>query len=129
MEYDSRSFSRYGVDRALHYQLGERMLFVKPADPVVADLLYGFATVKAHTGAPKPAMELLQLSREYGYHDTADLDAKHARYQSASIAKKVKQWIPTAILIVVALCACLVFGHVMTRSPFRSLYRILTTGA
>ena len=67
--------------KALRYQLGERMLFVKPTDPVVADLLFSFATLEANTRVLEPAVELLQLAKEYGYHDSAELDARMARYQ------------------------------------------------
>lgn len=79
--YDGRSLHRDELLRALRYQLGERMLFVKPTDPVVADLLYSFATLEANTRVLEPAIELFQLAKEYGYHDTAELDARMARYQ------------------------------------------------
>ncbi len=65
-----KSVARYtssyadNLDRALHYQLGERMLFVKPLDPVVADLLYSFAIVEFQSGAPGAAIELLKLAQE-----------------------------------------------------------------
>jgi hypothetical protein len=79
--YDGRLLHREELLSALRYQLGERMLFVKPTDPVVADLLYSFAILEASTRTLEPAVELLQLAKEYGYHDTADLDARIARYQ------------------------------------------------
>lgn len=80
-DYEKRKLSRDDLLKALHYQLGERMLFVKPTDPVVADLLYSFAILEANTRVLEPAVELLQLAKEYGYHDTANLDARMARYQ------------------------------------------------
>lgn len=80
-EYDGRVFHYEELLKALHYQLGERMLFVKPDDAVVADLLYSFAVLEATTRVLEPAVELLPLAKEYGYHDTAELDARLARYQ------------------------------------------------
>jgi len=80
-DYDGRSLYLDELLRTLHYQLGERMLFVKPTDPVVADLLYSFAILEANTRILEPAVELLQLAKEYGYHDSTDLDARMARYQ------------------------------------------------
>lgn len=79
--YDGRALSRDELLNALHYQLGERMLFVKPKDPVVADLLYSFAILEANTRVLEPAVELLKLSKVYGYHDGGDIDAKIAKYQ------------------------------------------------
>lgn len=80
-DYEGRTLHKEELLDALHYQLGERMLFVKPTDPVVADLLYCFAILEATTRILEPAVELLQLAKEYGYHDTADLDERMARYQ------------------------------------------------
>lgn len=79
--YGDKIYSSYELARALHYQLGERMLFVKPEDPVVADLLYSFAILEANTRVLEPAVELIKLSKEYGYHDGGDIDAKIAKYQ------------------------------------------------
>lgn len=80
-EYDGKTYLSYDLARALHYQLSERMLFVKPTDPVVADLLYCLAILEANTRTLEPAVEFLQLAKEYGYHDTTDIDARIARYQ------------------------------------------------
>jgi len=52
---------------SLEAQLNVRMLFVKPRDPIVAQLLYEFAMVEAHWGALEPAVELLKMSGLYGY--------------------------------------------------------------
>ncbi len=81
LSYDDREIRRDELLKALHYQLGERMLFVKPKDPVVADLLYSFALVEAHTRILEPAVELLALAKEYGYHDLPALEARLHEYQ------------------------------------------------
>lgn len=67
--------------RELEYQLGERMLFVKPKDAIVADLLYSFAILEANAHVLEPAVGLLEMAREYGYHDSVDIDTKIAQYQ------------------------------------------------
>lgn len=81
LTYDGREIARDDLLKALHYQLGERMLFVKPKDPVVADLLYSFALFEAHTRVLEPAVELLALARVYGYHDLPALEARMLQYQ------------------------------------------------
>lgn len=78
-EYDVRHLELRAILEALYFQLGERLLFVKPKDPVVADLLYCLATIEAKTRILEPAVELLAMAREYGYHDVATLDAERAR--------------------------------------------------
>lgn len=54
---------------ALHFQLSERMLFVKPEDPVVADLLHSFARHEAARYSGKGVADLMKLARTYGYRD------------------------------------------------------------
>lgn len=54
---------------ALHFQLSERMLFVKPEDPVVADLLHSFSRHEAARYSGKGEADLMDLARTYGYRD------------------------------------------------------------
>lgn len=54
---------------ALHFQLSERMLFVKPEDPVVADLLHSFSRHEAAHFSGQGEADLMDLARDYGYRD------------------------------------------------------------
>lgn len=64
------------------YQLRERMLFVKPKDTVVADLLYSYALANANDGGfLEYSIDLLELSEEYGYLNSQELAAKKKEYQ------------------------------------------------
>jgi len=54
---------------ALHFQLSERMLFVKPEDPVVADLLHSFSRLEAARYSGEGEANLMKLARKYGYRD------------------------------------------------------------
>lgn len=105
-DYDGRSLHHEELLRALRYQLGERMLFVKPTDPVVADLLYSFAILEANTRVLEPAVELLQLAKEYGYHDTVDLDARMARYRQIidNTEKPITKDFPNGAVGIAFLC-------------------------
>jgi tetratricopeptide (TPR) repeat protein len=76
---DGKSHSAAGVRNALYYQLNERLLFVKPRDPYVADRLYSYALIEANLGTTTSALELLQLAREYGFPDEALLK-KHENW-------------------------------------------------
>jgi tetratricopeptide (TPR) repeat protein len=64
---DGQSHSAEDVDKALEYQLEERMQFVKPKEPVVAGLLFDYASVEAATRTLESAEKLLDLSAEYGF--------------------------------------------------------------
>jgi hypothetical protein len=48
IEVEGRKFNAKEVWSALHHQLRERMLLVKPKDAIVADLLYTESLVQAH---------------------------------------------------------------------------------
>jgi hypothetical protein len=50
------------VREALYHQLYERMLFVKPKDPYVSDLLFSLATIDANLSGVEGARQLLRLS-------------------------------------------------------------------
>lgn len=73
----------YMANKSLLYQLRERMLFVKPKDSIVADLLYLYALSNAKTnGFLEYSLEALELSRSYGYANTNELESTIKTYQS-----------------------------------------------
>lgn len=74
LQAGARSLSVAEVEKALDYQLLERMLLVKPKDAVVADLLYTYALIESGEGNRDSALDLLGLSREYGFAVPALLD-------------------------------------------------------
>ena len=67
---------------ALNYQLRERTVFVKPPDPIVADLLFTYAIGEAHTAVLEGAIKLLDKSQEYGFQDLGLIEATKKRYQA-----------------------------------------------
>lgn len=76
------SHSGYNVTEALLYQLRERMLFVKPKDSIVADLLYSYALSNANDGGfLEYSMEALELSEKYGYLNPQELLDKKEEFQ------------------------------------------------
>lgn len=62
----------------LYDQLHERMYFVKPKDPIVAQLLFDLGNVCAMSIDPKSGSEVFQAAKEYGY--TSDLLYKRQAY-------------------------------------------------
>lgn len=63
------------VRDAIFYQLHERMVFVKPVDPYVADLLFALAQLNSNLVNIESASGLLKLAQLYGYADAARIDA------------------------------------------------------
>ncbi|MBK1881148.1 hypothetical protein JIN85_01910 [Luteolibacter pohnpeiensis] len=98
------------LQNALHHQLKERLVFVKPTDPIVADLLYSYALLEAHLNSVEPAIELMELSREYGYPKPGQIDQKIEFYQSLIFWRKFRfyMWIALGIALMVTF---LVFAY------------------
>lgn len=71
---------------ALFYQLKERMLFVKPEDPVVGDLLYSFSRLEQDRGSESGQAGLLKLARAYG-HETARAEMPTLATRSVGFAQ------------------------------------------
>jgi tetratricopeptide (TPR) repeat protein len=51
----------------IRYQLQERMTFVKPPDPVVAQLLFDYGSLTAMNDNVKSAIRVYEQARKYGY--------------------------------------------------------------
>lgn len=62
----------------LYDQLNERMSFIKPKDPIVAQLLFDLGNVCALTMDATSGLQVYQTAKEYGY--TSDLFDKRISY-------------------------------------------------
>lgn len=80
------------VIAALSYQLSERVVFVKPPDPIVADLLFTLGICNAHTEALEVALKPLEKSREYGFQDSDLLATTAVRYQALAKTANAVRW-------------------------------------
>lgn len=98
------------VHQAFLYQLGERMIFVKPKDRIVSEMLFDLAILEAETNILESAIELLDLSLLYGFRDPGLIEAKKAEYSSL-IAKRERRPYIIATLVFLALVACLIQAY------------------
>ncbi len=80
--YNGQTLSEIEVEAALAYQLQERAVFIKPTDIIVADLLFNLSRIAAHNKHFEPAIEILNLSKEYGFKDQALWIATLLDYQT-----------------------------------------------
>ena len=71
------------IEIALVYQLKERLVFIKPQDPVVADLLFTYSWIVAERYENfEIALELLNWSSEYGFKDQVLLNNVSFHYNA-----------------------------------------------
>ena len=96
------------VQQALEYQLRERLAFVKPPDPIVADLLFALGNVLTVSDHPGHAAEVYALSETYGAADPALVTARKqeasARYLN-SLAKSARPADNRTNWLIVGSCA------------------------
>jgi len=76
---------------ALYYQLKERMVFVKPKDKTVADLLYTFAKIEEQTTVVEEASTLVSMAEKYGFSNQEEIDSiyHNANETISDLRKKV----------------------------------------
>lgn len=96
------------IAQAIHYQLRERMVFVKPPDPVVADLLFIYGRIESQISIVESAKRLLNMAYDYGIADPSLVNREIDRYDQALAAVKARRilritlW-STAVLLTLAL--------------------------
>lgn len=77
---------------ALSFQLGERMVFVKPKDRWVAECLFSAAVLQASFYSVEDGLRLLSLAEEYGFPDAAALSTQRNRFQRSLWMGEVQYW-------------------------------------
>lgn len=75
---DSRGTSHgiHDIAGAIEYQLHERLQFVLPPDPVVADLLFDLGNLLSLTNIVERAIPVYEYAKEYGVQDSSLLDLR-----------------------------------------------------
>ncbi|MDA1054005.1 MAG: tetratricopeptide repeat protein [Planctomycetota bacterium] len=76
-----RSHDLEDVAGALEYQLVERLKFVPPQDPIVADLLFDLGNVVALMKIVEQAIPIYEFAREYGMQNPTLLDRRISQLQ------------------------------------------------
>ena len=88
----SKTFWLPSVSAALFYQLRERLEFVKPTDPYVAELLFIYARIEGSIGTRENALGLLQLAKEYGFSDQARFVHLQEKWEWLLLIERLKRW-------------------------------------
>lgn len=109
LQAGGRSLSVNDLRTALLHQLTERMLFVKPKDPIVADLLYTYGVLEAHASVVESALQLMALSKEYGFAVPALMEEQVRRFGWPVLRNTIylySLWIGVGVFFVGGLYYC-----------------------
>lgn len=78
---DNQTHTISDIQKALGYQLRERLVFVKPTEQIVADLLYTNARIEAQLSTVEEGLKYLELAEIYSFANPKLLEEKRAYYQ------------------------------------------------
>lgn len=101
--------------KQLYYQLAERMTFIPPKDPIVAQLLFDAGNITAIIDDVKTALDIYEQAREYGYSgQLIDIREKYFQQLQKKAADKRNKdlGIPTSTQIYLILIS-LVIGIIV----------------
>jgi len=73
IQIEDKKYTIKAIRNALFYQLRERLIFVKPKDKIVADLLYTFAKIEEQTTIIEEAEKLIMMAEEYGFDNEEEI--------------------------------------------------------
>lgn len=85
LRYDNKDYSLDEVERALAYQLKERLIFIKENDLIVSDLLFSYSRILAFKKDYETAISLLNLSASFGFKDKALWSKTMAEYYNPQL--------------------------------------------
>ncbi len=81
IQIGGRSYGMNEIADAIFYQLRERMIFVKPPDPVVADLLFTLGEIEGRIKIVESAIKSFELANEYGFPHRDVITGKIERHE------------------------------------------------
>lgn len=87
------------ISDSIEYQLQERMIFVKPPDPVVADLLFTFGQIESRINILQSGKRLLNMAHTYGFTNPALITREINLYDEAIAAAQTRKTIRTTLWI------------------------------
>lgn len=86
------------IEEALIYQLHERLEFVKPPEPIVADLLFDLSKIFSVTRSPEHAKAVKELSVQYG----ANPESTSKNNESERVSGREKKYFYPIIAVIMA---------------------------
>lgn len=103
------------LHRSLWTQLEVRMLFVKPADSIVAQLLKELALVEAQIGILEEATVYMEMAEEYGM-PSSEWQSNKDQWSRVILWVKFKRALPVISLVAVVLLGPVLVGCLMWKA-------------
>ncbi len=107
IEINDHNYTVKKIQRDIAYQLGERTVFVKPKDAIVADLLFTLARTSAQTSIVEEGIKYLNMAQLYGFQNPKLLKETKSFYrhiiENTSLFDKVKKWFNFDIVIIMSI--------------------------
>lgn len=94
-----------GVAHHVEYQLQERLKFVSPKEPLVADLLFDLGNLIAITGTVEEALPFYRFAKRYGYRDPDLLKSRMEHIQGLVDSNPVSGVRDTSLYVAIGLIA------------------------
>jgi hypothetical protein len=116
-----------GIKMAIERQLRERVIFIKPKDAIVADLLYTLARIDAQTSIVEGGLEYLELSKLYGFSNPKLLEEKRTIYSqikdNVSLSYHLKKWFSTESILYIVIFTFLWIIAILIKRLLFFIYR------
>jgi len=102
-DQDGQKKSMAEIEEALVYQLHERLEFVKPPEPIVADLLFDLNKIFSVTRTPEHAKVVKELSVKYGAN--SEFALRYSESERVNVEEKKHFYLIIAAIIAFLLIA------------------------
>ena len=124
---ENKTYNINEIQKALNYQLRERVIFVKPKDIIVADLFYTLARISAQTSSVEKGLGYLKLSELYGFSQPELLKKREEFYthikENPSLTYYFHKIFKSENFAVVALLSIIGILFILLKRLFIFLYK------
>lgn len=101
--------------KALIYQLKERVIFVKPKDKIVAELLYTLGKIEAQIRVLDEAKQLFELSTLYGFVQAKLIEDELKKFQKIEEDKKARDLEGFGVKLILFLILLIPINYLLKR--------------
>lgn len=99
IEIEDGKFTIDQIADSILYQLQERMIFVKPPDPVVADLLFTLGEIEGRTNVVESGIQLFEMAKNYGFSNSNLIAGELKRYEEAALQGTIRRTARVGLLV------------------------------
>ena len=96
--FGSERYNASDVEKAIRYQLKERLQFVTPPDPVVAQLMRNYSEIEVATGTLQTATSYLDFALSFGLSNE-DYGVFSRRYNRLLMLARIRHYWPLGFIV------------------------------